>query len=338
MSDVLSDETRLAADIERLKVEFPKTRELYREVCALLFFRFGVPPTANRLYNLVRRGTMSTPASVLSEFWAELREKSRVRIEHPDLPKELSEAAGELIGTLWTRAAASAHAELTSIRDDVEARRAEGEQKVVAAREELGRTETALEQRTAALLAAQVEIRELERQQAHEVAARKALEAQVKRLGEEVVARERDLDKVRDTFSRDLEKLRETAGRAEERLRASEKRALLEIDRERGAVVKMQKELAESAKRAEKRDAEHRRTVEALQEQQGDARQQTGVLQGKLAALEEAYKSLQEQLKSLRATTRPSARRAPPAESRAPARRATRKATAGKTAGTKSRT
>jgi hypothetical protein len=336
MSDVLSDETRLAADIERLKAEFPKTRELYREVCALLFFRFGVPPTANRLYNLVRRGTMSTPASVLAEFWAELREKSRVRIEHPDLPKELSEAAGELIGTLWTRAAASAHAELTSLRDDVEARRAEAEQKVVAAREELGRTETALEQRTAALLAAQVEIRELERQQAHEAAARKALEAQVKRLGEEVFARERDLDKVRDTFSRDLEKLRETADRAEERLRASEKRALLEIDRERGAVVKAQKELAEAAKRAEKRDAEHRRTVEALQEQQGDARQQTGVLQGKLAALEEAYKSLQEQLKSPRATTRPSARRAPPAESRPPARRAARKATAGKPAGTKS--
>jgi chromosome segregation ATPase len=119
-----------------------------------------------------------------------------VRIEHPDLPKKLSEAAGELMGALWTRAAASAHAELTSLRDDVEARRAEAEQKVVAAREELGRTESALEQRTAALLAAQVEIQELERQQAHETAVRQALEAQVKPVGEEVVARERDLDKV----------------------------------------------------------------------------------------------------------------------------------------------
>ncbi|SAL07766.1 ATPase [Caballeronia arationis] len=274
---------------------------------------------------------------MLAEFWAELREKSRVRIEHPDLPTELSEAAGELIGTLWTRAAASAHAELTSLRDEVETRRAEAEQKIVAAREELGRTETALEQRTAALQAAQVEIRELERQQAHEAAARQALEAQVKRLGEEVVARERDLDKVRDTFSRDLEKLRETADRAEERLRASEKRALLEIDRERGAVIKAQKELAEAAKRAEKRDAEHRRTVEALQEQQGDARQQTGVLQGKLAALDAAYTSLQEQLKSLRGAARPSTRRAPTAESSPPARRAARKAAVGKTARAKRR-
>jgi hypothetical protein len=77
-----------------------------------------------------------------------------------------------------------------------------------------------------------------------------------------------------------------------------------ETDDQRGAVVKAQKELAEAAKRAEKRDAEHRRTVEALQERQGDARHQTGVSQGKLAALEEAYKSLQEQSKSLRATHR----------------------------------
>jgi chromosome segregation ATPase len=337
MSDVLSDETRLAAHIERLKVEFPKTRELYREVCALLFFRFGVAPTANRLYNLVRRGTMSTPANVLSEFWAELREKSRVRIEHPDLPKDLSEAAGELIGVLWARAAASAQAELTSLRDDVEAQRAEAEQKVVAAREELGRTETALEQRTAALLTAQVEIRELERQQAQEAATRKALDAQIMRLGEEAVARERELDKLRDTFSRDLDKLRDTASRAEERLRASEKRALLEIDRERSAAAKAQKELAEAAKRADKREAEHRRTIEALQEQQGDARHQTGVLQGKLAALESAQKSLQEQLKSLRTTTRPSTRRVPTAEASSPARRAARKAAAVKTARVKGR-
>jgi hypothetical protein len=67
----------------------------------------------------------------------------------------------------------------------------------------------------------------------------------------------------------------------------------LEIDRERSAVAKAQKELAEAAKRADKREAEHRRAIEALQEQQGNARHQTGVLQGKLAALEAAYKSLQ---------------------------------------------
>src|ERR1700740_1182482 len=153
-SDVPSDDARLAAEIGRLKAEFPNTRELYREVCALLFFRFGQTPTPNRLYQLVRRGSRGTPAAVLGECWAELRDKSRVRIEPPDLPADLGAAAGELVATLWTRATASAQAELDALRADVEAQRAEADLRVAAARGELGRTETALEQRTAALLAA----------------------------------------------------------------------------------------------------------------------------------------------------------------------------------------
>jgi Plasmid replication region DNA-binding N-term len=143
MSDVLPDEARVATEIDRLKAEFPKTRELYREVCALLFFRFGITPTANRLYQLVRRGSMSTPTQVLGEFWTELREKSRVRIEHPDLPAELQAAAGELVATLWTRSTASAQGALDTLRAEVEAERAAAQNTVTSMQGELGRTETA---------------------------------------------------------------------------------------------------------------------------------------------------------------------------------------------------
>ncbi|WP_109477227.1 DNA-binding protein [Paraburkholderia sp. C35] len=300
MSDLLSEETQLAAEIERLKIAFPKTRELYREVCALLFFRFGQTPTANRLYQLVKRGSMGTPAAVLGEFWADLRDKSRVRIERPDLPADLSAAAGELVATLWTRATVSAKAELDALRAEVEAQRGEAEQRVAATRGELARTETALEQRTAALLAAQVEVRELEKAQAEGHAARQALEAEISRLKAEAAARDSELEKVREGFSRDLEKLRETAERAEERLRAAEKRALLEIDRERSAVVKMQKEADDVTKRADRREAEHRRAAEAMQAQLGDARHQAGVLQGRFDAVQATNVALQEQLAALR--------------------------------------
>ncbi|WP_211709040.1 DNA-binding protein, partial [Paraburkholderia aspalathi] len=252
MSDVLSPDAALAAEIERLKGAFPKTRELYREVCALLFFRHGITPTANRLYQLVRRGSMGTPTAVLGEFWAELREKSRVRIDHPDLPTDLGAAAGELVATLWTRATASAEAALDALRAELEAQQVEAQQSVVAARDELGRTETALEQRTAALLAAQVEIRELDKAQAEGHAQRKALEAELERMRAGLAARDRELVEAREGFARELAKQREAAERAEDRLRATEKRALLEIDRERNTATKLQKELDDATRRADR--------------------------------------------------------------------------------------
>jgi hypothetical protein len=313
MSDVLSPDAALAAEIERLKAAFPKTRELYREVCALLFFRHGITPTANRLYQLVKRGSMGTPTAVLGEFWTELREKSRVRIEHPDLPADLGAAAGELVATLWTRATVSADSALDALRGEVEAQRAEAQQLVIAARDELGRTETALEQRTAALLAAQVEVRELDRAQVEGHAQRQALEAELARVQTALAARERELVAAREGFSRDLAKQREAAERAEERLRASEKRALLEIDRERGTATRLQKELDEATRRADRKDADHRRALEAMQAQLGDARHQAGVLQGRLDAIQAENLRLQTEVTTLRESeahareTRPSA-------------------------------
>ncbi|MGF6604169.1 isoleucyl-tRNA synthetase [Paraburkholderia sp. GAS448] len=334
MPDTL-DETRLAAEIERLKVQFPKTRELYREVCALLFFRFGVPPTANRLYQLVHRGSMGTPAAALSEFWAELREKSRVRIEHPDLPADLGAAAGELVATLWTRATASAGAALDALRSEVETERTAAQQSVVTTRDELGRIETALEQRTAALLAVQVEVRELEKAQAEGHAHRQALEAEVLRLSATLAARDGELVEMREGFSRDLAKQREAADRAEERLRASEKRALLEIDRERSTATKLQKELDEATRRGDRKDAEHRRASETMQAQLGDARHQTGLLQGRIDAVQAENTRLQTEMVRLREveTRAPETRTSSASAGVRKALRPTRSPRAGSTAG-----
>lgn len=285
MSDAQTDEARLATEIERLKAEFPKTRELYREVCALLFFRFGVTPTANRLYQLVKRGTMGTPAAVLGEFWTELREKSRVRIDHPDLPADLQVAAGELVATLWTRSSAAAQEALDALRAEVESERTAAQNEVASMRADLGRTETALEQRTAALLSAQVRIHELEQAQASGDATRRALEEERARLQDEIATRDRALAQARADFSSELEKLRGAAELGQERLRASEKRALLEIERERVASARVQKELEGATRKAEQAEGRHREEIQMLQAQVGDARHRAGVVEGNLEAL-----------------------------------------------------
>ncbi len=300
ISDVLPDETRLAADIERLKVEFPKTRELYREACALLFFRFGLTPTANRLYQLVKRGSMSTPTAVLGEFWAELREKSRVRIDHPDLPVDLQAAAGELVATLWTRSTASAQAALDALRVEVEAEKGAAQDAVMSLQADLARTETALEQRTSALLAAQVRIQDLEQAQAAGEATRRALETDIARQQDEISARDRALTQARADFSGELDKLRASAELAEERLRAAEKRALLEIDRERSISARLQKELDAAIRRTEQGEARHRGELRTLQAQLADARHQAGVVEGNLAALRDVNIEYTRELETLR--------------------------------------
>lgn len=60
-------------------------------------FRCGIQPTANKLYQLVRKDTMSTLAQAVSNFWIELRVKSRMAIEHPGLPENVRDVAGAAI-------------------------------------------------------------------------------------------------------------------------------------------------------------------------------------------------------------------------------------------------
>jgi len=243
---------------------------------------------------------MSTPTQVLGEFWIELREKSRVRIEHPDLPAELQAAAGELVATLWTRSTTSAQAALEALRTDAEAEKASARNEVASLQAELARTETALEQRTAALLAAQVRIQELEQAQAAGEATRQVLETEIARQQNEIGARDRALVQARADFSGELDKLRTSAELAEERLRAAEKRALLEIERERGVSARFQKEHDAVARRAEQSETRHREEIKALQIQLGDARHRSGVVEGNLEALRSSNAAYVRELDALR--------------------------------------
>lgn len=300
MSDVPSTDAALAAEIERLKAAVPKTRDLYREVCALLFFRFGVTPTANRLYQLVRRGSMSTPTEVLAEFWAQLREKSRVRIDRPDLPPEIQAAAGDLVAALWDRSTAAAHAAVQALRVELESEREAGQAAVTAAHEAAARAEAALKESRAALLSANARIQALEQAQAVGDATRRSLEGEIVRLQQENREKDAAQAQARADFARELEKVREDAQRAAERLRAAEKHALMEIERERATSARLLKERDAAARRAEDAEARQQADARALQMHLGDARQRIGMLEGSLDAARRATAGYLEELKALR--------------------------------------
>jgi Plasmid replication region DNA-binding N-term len=87
----------------------------------LLFFRHGITPTANRLSQQRRKGSMSAPAEAPVRFWASLREKIWVRIEPPpDLPAKLQSATGKLAAALWTRAVEMAHEGLAAMQHEAQ--------------------------------------------------------------------------------------------------------------------------------------------------------------------------------------------------------------------------
>jgi hypothetical protein len=138
-----TQDQQIAADVDSLRERASDTRALYREVCALLFFRYGITPTANRLYQYVRKGSMNVPAEVLSAFWKDLRERTRVRIDHPGLPDGLRQTAGSLVQELWAQALAEANATYDAARDAA-ALEAESLRRSVAAAES---AREALEQR-----------------------------------------------------------------------------------------------------------------------------------------------------------------------------------------------
>lgn len=281
----MSLDAQIHDEIDALRERAPDTQALYREVCALLFFRYGITPTANKLYQYVRKGSMSAPAEALRGFWEYLRERSRVRIEHPDLPESLKTLAGELVGQLWADAQSQAQTSLEVFR--LEAADAVRQADVDRATAEQAHTSVLDETRRlqAGLDHAVEEVRALEKNLAAERAGAEALRAQVKDAARRHAELESALVDARKDFAVELEKWRTALERAEARLEAAERRTLLEIDRERTAGVKLQKEVAELRKSQLDALERYRAGSSALQGELAGVREKLGGAEGELASL-----------------------------------------------------
>ena len=318
-------EGRMQAEIEALRAQHPETQDLYREVCVLLFFRYGMTPTANKLYQLVRKGSMSAPAEALSKFWETLREKSRIRLENPDLPEPLRDVAGEMLGALWQRAQTEARQALDLLREEARAEVVSADLAVQASNTKAQACEEALGNVRAELHAALETLSATQADLAHaqgEVAAlQRHADAAVAQRSEHQEA----LSAAQDRYTRELERLHAAAEAVEERQSAEMRRVLLEVDRERSNVAKAQREL-EQTRRALNDQAELHRQNDAERQRQAERlSQRNGELEGSVAELREQRDQLKEDLANLRLRLEgvlpvkvPRARRAKPDSAVAP--------------------
>lgn len=301
METALQNEKALMADIDALRQRFPQTQDLYREVCATMFFRYGVTPTANKLYQLVRKGSMSAPAEALHRFWENLRERSRVTVTHPDLPDTLKDAAGELVATLWAGAQTAAHEALAAMRCDALAQVEDVRASEKRACAERDQSKAALSSIQNDLMQAQSALDVLR----HEVTAlatiNSSLESQLRTAKTELAACHGNLDTARRDFAAELEKLREAARVGGERLVASEKRALLEIDRERMSAIGLEKALENARAESQARSDAHRTESRDLQMNVTELKHALGVLEGHVQAASESRAEAIIETKTLRA-------------------------------------
>ena len=260
----MREESEIQAEVEALRERFSDTKALYREVCALLFFRYGITPTASKLYQHVRKGSMSAPADALAKFWEELRGKARVEIDHPDLPDALKQATGQAVSVLWTQATELAREELGVLR--VEARTEA--QSAQAGLQEAQQRNTALEDH---ILAAQSKVAELESriqslatELEQERRAHAASTARGEALSRQVDELKLEQSKSRQHFSAELDKGRAAIDEAAQRATEAEHRALREIDRERTARAQADKQLEQlRGKLAESERDNHAKLLEA---------------------------------------------------------------------------
>jgi len=306
MSDTPIDQ-QIQAEIERLRLAFPGTQDLYREACVLLFFRFGITPTANKLYQFVRKGSMSAPSEALAKFWENLRQKSRVRIESPDLPEDLRAAAGELTAALWTKAQACAQAGFENFRAQAQAELGAVQSALAAEQAQALDLRKRLDEAAQAADRSGQRFRDLYSQLEAERTARSALEQSLTQARNEADETRQALEDTKRAFSAERDQIRATAELEKERLRESEQRALAEIERERSATARMQKYLETFRRSAQDAEERQRTELKALQTELGQVRQQLGTVEGAHTELQAARIQLLDELVSLRAAAQENA-------------------------------
>lgn len=303
-----AEDQALQADIAALRGRYTDTRELYREVCALLFFRYGITPTANRLYSLVRKGSMSTPTDVLNRFWQSLRDKMRVKIDHPELPDAMKQVAAEAVLTIWQAASAAAATELAALRAEArhQTHEAETARDRAAAESEAARQATAATQ--AQLDAVRAQIAELRETLSAERQAHAATDARLHEARRQLDEAARQLAETRTECGVQLDRERERADAAAARAASHEKRALREIDQERTARQKSDKladelraQIVATRNEMQESAVQHANAIGALRAELGVAQRQAEAAnaqqRGAADELAQAQSQLQEALR-----------------------------------------
>ncbi|KAG0164132.1 hypothetical protein DFQ28_008679 [Apophysomyces sp. BC1034] len=124
------DKQVIRDELETLRAQGNRRRELSMHVCKRLFFDHGIRPTLANVRELTGVGSASDVPKDIEFFWERVRNTSKVRIDAGVLPPALHGAAGEWLRSLYNTALAAARDELVHERVEMQQTIAVAEQKV----------------------------------------------------------------------------------------------------------------------------------------------------------------------------------------------------------------
>ncbi len=93
-------------------------RDRTRLVANLLFMEHGIYPSARAVLDYTHQGSLTDISKDLRDFWGELRDKLRVNVNAPFLPKPLVDEFAAALMKIWELAISQARTEFDGLRQD----------------------------------------------------------------------------------------------------------------------------------------------------------------------------------------------------------------------------
>ena len=115
------DQPDLFTEIENIKqVHGNDTRAMVRETAMVLFFRYGETPNASRIYQLLRKGSMTTIQDAIKSFWDDIRNKTQLRLVAPGVPQSLLDILANFAVPAWQLAQEESRKTFADLRVELE--------------------------------------------------------------------------------------------------------------------------------------------------------------------------------------------------------------------------
>lgn len=262
------------------------TRQAVRDAADALLMD-GIRPSVKVIRTRLGRGSDTTIAAALTEWWKDLGQRLAGLQSRPDVPEAVWTAAD----ALWAAALDAAQQALAADRKALETDRKKAEAQIEAALQRQAQAEREAEKLEKALAEVREAMRQVDTARAREAARAEAVVAQ----RDDLQARLAKAEKAAITQAQQFERRHVEAT---ERFDRSEQRLLAQIDSAKSESKQLRGQLSEQAKQARAAEAAAAQALTAARTDNAKLRQQIEVKDALLLERERAMQTLSAQLEA----------------------------------------